>query len=125
MEVNVILLLAMVLEGEAGLVPDAMPVVANVVMNRVESDHWPNDVVSVLNQPHQFNGRQSPSLLAYYHAKRALRRDEEVRQKYQDLHFVISGKDRQRLGCDIGDRIYVNWNWSVHAYEEWCGKEKG
>ena len=115
-----LLLLAMVIQGEVGLVPQAMPLVAHAVMNRVADHRWPDTVIGVLEQPHQWNGRADPSSLAYYWARRALRRD---RDPTGGILFVISGDDRKVLDCDRGDVIYVVPDHSVHGYRSWC-KEK-
>lgn len=118
--IDPVILLAMVLQGEAGVVPQSFEMIANVVMNRVSSEWWPDDVVSVVEQENQFNGRAEPSSLALYYARRALRRgNTPTIGAFDDIFFVLSGDDVRTLGFPPGDIIYVNWNWSVHGYREW------
>jgi hypothetical protein len=114
-----VLLLAWVIMGEASLVPDAMPLVAHAVMNRVAHPAFPDTIVEVVEQPGQWNGRQQPNSLALYWARQVVRRD---RDPTNGVLFVLSGADVNKLGCVSGDAnmIYVNWNWSVHGYVRWC-----
>lgn len=109
-------LLAMVMQGEAGLVPDAMPLVGHAIMNRLDDQRW-NTIQEVVETPGQWNGRAAPSSLALYWARQVLRRDHDPTG---GVVFVISGNDRKMLRCDPGDVIYVNEDWSVHGYRQWC-----
>ena len=112
-------LLAAVLAGEAGVLPDAMPLIGHCVLNRVDSADFPDTVIDVLVQEGQWNGWADPTALSVYWAKRALRRK---RDETGGVLFVLSGDDRRNLGCDVGDIIYVGDQWSVHGYYEWCAK---
>ena len=113
-----ILLLAMMAAGEAGPLTDAIPLLMHCALNRVADPRWPDTVVQVIEQPHQFNGRAEPTWLHLYWARQVLGRDHDPTG---GVLFVLSGDDRRRLGCPVGDVIYVGWDWSLHGYREWCG----
>lgn len=111
-----LLLLATVIQGEAGLVPAAMLLVGHAIMNRLDDPRW-STIEEVINAPYQWNGRAEPSSLALYWARQVLRRDSDPTG---GMIFVISGDDEVRLGCPAGDVVYVNGDHSVHGYREWC-----
>lgn len=111
-----LILLAMVMEGEVGVIPDAMPLVGHAIMNRLDDPRW-STVEEVINAPYQWNGRATPSSLAMHWARQVLRRDGDPTG---GVVFVLSGEDKRNLGCDPGDVVYVNQGWSVHGYREWC-----
>ena len=117
----ILILLASVIEGEAGIVPDAMPMIGHSIMNRVadESALWRDDVIGVVEEPHQYNGRAEPSPQAIAVAWQVL---DRAYDPTGGVLFVLSGQDRQRLGCDVGDVIYVSPAGSVHGYQQWCGR---
>lgn len=114
---NTVLILATVLMGEAGVLPEGMELIGHCVMNRVASPDFPDTVAEVLAQPWQFNGRTAPSSLAMYWARLVLRREHDPTG---GVLFVLSGADRDRLGCPVGDVVYVGGEWSLHGYREWC-----
>ena len=109
--------LASVVAGEASIVPEAMPMVGHSIMNRVESEEWPDDVIAVIEQPHQYNGRAEPSLLAMAVALQVLNRTADPTG---GVMFVLSGQDTRWLGCGEADMVYVSPAGSVHGYQEWC-----
>lgn len=111
-----LLLLATVIQGEAGLVPDAMPLVGHAVMNRLDDPRW-STIEEVITAPHQWNGRAEPSSLAMYWARQVLRRRGDPTG---GVKFVLSGNDRRNLSCGAGDVIYTSQDWSIHGYKEWC-----
>ena len=117
---TVLVLLASVVEGEAGIVPEAMPLIGHSIMNRVADDSglWPNDVIGVIEQSGQYNGRAKPSSRAIAVARDVLRRSSDPTG---GMLFVISGQDARWLGCGEGDIVYVSPAGSVHGYQEWCG----
>ena len=111
-----LLLLAMVMQGEAGVVPDAMPLIGHAVMNRLDDPRW-STIEEVIEAPHQWNGRAEPSSLALYWARQVLRRNGDPTG---GVVVVLSEDDRETLNCGLGDVVYVNRSWSVHGYKEWC-----
>lgn len=113
-----VLLLAIVMAGEAGVLPDALEMIGHCVMNRVLDPRWSDTVVEVIEQPHQFNGSARPTALHLYWARQVLKRHHDPTD---GVLFVLSGDDRRRLGCPVGDVIYVGGEWSLHGYREWCG----
>ena len=113
------LAVASVIGGEAGIVPEAMPMVAHSIMNRVDSAGWPNDAIGVIEEEWQYNGRAKPSVLTMSVALQVLNRTSDPTG---GVLFVLSGQDRQKLECGIGDMIYVSPAGSVHGYRDWCGR---
>ena len=114
---NCLVALAMVLAGEAGVVPDAQPMIAHTVMNRVASDSFPNTIEAVLLQEGQWNGWAEPTDQSLYWARKVMRRDSDPTG---GMLFALSGDDHKRLGCPVGDIVFVNRDHSVHLYREWC-----
>lgn len=117
---TVLVLLASVIEGEAGIVPDAMPLIGHSIMNRVADDSglWPDNVMGVIEQSGQYNGRAKPSSRAIAVARDVLRREYDPTG---GVVHVLSGNDMRYLGCGVGDVIYVSPVASVHGYHDWCG----
>ena len=112
---NIVMILAIVLAGEAGPVDAAVPVIAHSVMNRVASDAFPGTVLAVLEDG--YNGRGTPTALHVTWARIVLRRRGDPTG---GILYVISREDVELLNCGPGDVVFVEGPWEVHGYREWC-----
>lgn len=112
---KIIMILAIVLAGEAGPVDAAVPLIAHSVMNRVASDAFPGTVLAVLEDG--YNGWGAPTALHFAWARRILRRRGDPTG---GIVFVLSRQDVALLSCGAGDLVFVEGPWEVHGYRAWC-----
>lgn len=115
---NVVVALAAVMVSEACVLgEEGMLAIGHVIMNRVARIDFPNDVISVIEQPGQWATPGDP--MGYHEAlaRRVLRRDHDPTD---GALFALSEQDREVLGFPDGDKVIeLNEVTKLHLYKVW------
>lgn len=109
--------LARILTAECSICnEEELMLVGSTVLNRVDSENFPNTVLEVIQQPNQFHGYKSQWYITTPRSLRAARRLLKGESRnYEVLYFHTNDCPCQEFADSIKDEIIVKLKYHTYA----------